>query len=222
MIRLNVLAALAASAALVACSSTEREPSTGAAIGTSLGVPIVVEEPPPPNSARVAPQGGLLAPTPPPFGAPRGAERPSATPTYERTRTSERVTVGGDGAVRTERTTTTVGFNPDRAAGALERVTSGALSGGVAGTWQMQSSSSGVICTVYLYGAPADRSGGASSAGCPAGGVMSGVSSWSYDNGRLTLTKGGTTAMVISQQGPNRFDGTATWGFLSTRIALYR
>jgi hypothetical protein len=79
-----------------------------------------------------------------------------------------------------------------------------------------------VMCTVYLYGAPADRAGGASSAGCPAGGVMSGVSGWSYDNGRLTLTKGGTTAMVMSQQGPNRFDGTATWGFLSTRIALYR
>jgi hypothetical protein len=52
--------------------------------------------------------------------------------------------------------------------------------------------------------------------------VMSGVSGWSYDNGRLTLTKGGTTAMVMSQQGPNRFDGTATWGILSTRIALYR
>ncbi len=216
------LALALAVAGLCACTSTEQPPP--GAIGSSLGVPIVAGEPPPPGSARIQPQGNFLAPTPPPFGTPRDARPAPAAPVYQRTNVTERSTLSPDGStLRTERTTTSVGFDPNRAAGALGAlVSAGAAQGGIAGAWQMQSSSSGVMCSVFLYGQPGASSGAATSSGCPVGGIMSGITDWSYDGGRLTIAKGGSTAITLNQMGPNRFDGTATWGFLSTRIALYR
>jgi Protease inhibitor Inh len=143
---------------------------------------------------------------------------------WERTRVTERATVSPDGSsIRTERTTTTVGFNPDRAAAALGRVVGGpAVNQGMAGVWTMQSSSNGSMCSVYLYGAPTDVQGAATSSGCPLGGIMSGITAWRLEGNQLTIMKGEATGIVLNQMGPNRFDGSASWGFLTTRIALFR
>lgn len=217
------LALFASATLLVACSSTGDERQSGAAVGSSLGVPVLTQEPPAPNTVRTSPQGGLFTPTPPPFGAPRGSSQPqAAVNSFERSRTTERTNVDGDGTIRTTRTTTTIGFNSERAGAALERLTSGAPTGGVAGSWRMQSSSTGSICEILLHGTPSDTSGAASSSGCGTGSIFAGLSAWSFSGGRLTLARGGSEIMTLSQQGPNRFDGSATWGFLSTRIALYR
>jgi Protease inhibitor Inh len=219
----SLQAALAVAVLLLsACTSTEQLPPGTAA--ASLGIPIVAGEPPPQGSARLQPQGGLFAPTPPPFGAPAGARSAAPSPVIQRTNVTERSTISPDGStIRTERTTTSVGLDPNKAAGALGALASaGVAQGGIQGAWQMQSSSNGAMCSVFLYGQPGAASGAATSSGCPVGGIMSGITGWSYDGGRLTITKGGSTAITLSQQGPNRFDGTATWGFLSTRIALYR
>ncbi len=206
---------------LCACTSSKQPPP--GTIGSSLGVPIVAGEPPPPGSARLQPQGSIFAPTPPPFGTPRDARQEAAQPIYERTRISERSTVAPDGSVRTETTRASVSFDPNKAAGALGAlVSAGHAQGGIPGAWQMQSSSNGMMCSVFLYGQPGAVSGAATSSGCPMGGIMSGITNWTYDGGRLTIAKGGSTAITLNQMGPNRFDGTATWGFLSTRIALYR
>ncbi len=220
--RLSRLAAVPAIlSGLAACTSTET--STGNVVGSSLGVPIVAGAPPPPGSATIQPPISGLTSTPPPFGGPHDARPQNAIPTYERTTSAERTSVGADGTVRTDRTTTRVGFDPNRAAVALAALSAPrAAQGSIAGPWQMQSSSSGSMCSVYLYGDSSSTSGSASSSGCPVGGIISGVSGWSYANNQLTLSKGGTTAMVLNQMSPNRFDGTATWGFLSTRISLYR
>jgi hypothetical protein len=172
------------------------------------------------------------APLAPPLLAPPPlAQRPSvfatpSAPPIQRTTVSERTTLSPDGStLRTTRTTTSVGFDPDKAAAAAGRLLSAAAGPsayqGIPGTWTSRSSSTGTGCTVALYGAPDATSGGAASA-CNSSSVLGGVSGWRYENGRLTLLKGQEVALAMNQAGPNRFDGTATWGFLSTNISLFR
>jgi hypothetical protein len=180
-------------------------------------------------SSGVAVTAPIGTATPPPFGAPRTSAVAAAprTPVIQDTRVSERTSVSPDGrSVRTERTTTSVSFDPDRAAGALERLASSgtatAANQGIPGVWQMQSSSTRLICTVNLYGGPQETQGQANSVGCPVGGTMQGITGWRYESGKLTILKGSEVSIVMDQLGPNRFDGTATWGFLTTKIALYR
>lgn len=169
-----------------------------------------------PRSADV----GLVAP---PLPAPATA-RTTEPPAFQRTTINERTTVGADGTVRTTRTTATVGFDPDRAAtaaGALLAAANRPGDGSIAGTWTSRSSSTGTGCSVALYGDAAATSGQAASA-CNSSSVLGGVTAWRYAEGRLTLLKGDQVALQMNRAGPHRFDGTATWGFLSTTITLYR
>jgi hypothetical protein len=163
---------------------------------------------------------GGAALTPPPLPSSAGTPPP-----LQRTSVTERTTLSSDGStLRTTRTTTSVGFDPERAASAAGRLMSGMGGGvnqGIPGQWTSQSASTGTGCTIALYGAPEATSGGAASA-CNAGSVLAGINGWSYQNGQLSLMRGSEAALTLSQLGPNRFDGTATWGFLSTRISLYR
>ncbi len=207
---------------LSACTSSGSD-SSGPAVGASLGVPIVAGPPPPPGSAVLSPPAGPFGSPTLPFGTARGSDN-SRSEGFARTRSTERTTVSPDGStLRTERTTTRVGFDPNGAARAVGALVGGAgMSQGLAGAWTMQSSSNGTMCSVFLYGAPGAPSGAATSSGCPMGGIMSGITNWTYENGQLTILKGSATGIVLNQMGPNRFDGTATWGFLSTRIALFR
>jgi Protease inhibitor Inh len=209
-------------AALGACTSSDAD-GTRPVIGSSLGVPVMAGPPPAPGTAVISAPVGPFGSTPPPFGTPRGSDMPRPEG-FERTRSTERTTLSPDGStLRTERTTTRVGFDPNGAARAVGALVGGAgYAQGLAGAWTMQSSSNGMMCTVFLYGGPGSTTGAATSSGCPMGGIMSGITSWTYAENQLTILKGSATGIVLNQMGPNRFDGTATWGFLSTRIALYR
>lgn len=169
-----------------------------------------------------APGAALVAP-PLPTTSRIGA--PAAPPPIQHTSVSEKTSVSADGStVRTTRTTTSVGFDPNKAAAAAERLISAANrpdDGSLPGTWTSRSSSNGTGCTVALSGDPQAVQGSAASA-CNVSSVLSGVSSWRYAEGRLTLYKGSEEALALNRLGPHRFDGTAKWGFLSTTISLTR
>lgn len=163
------------------------------------------------------------APLPPPSGPTFGTQRPDSG-TIQRTTVNERTTVSADGnAIRTTRTTTTVGFNPDRAAGAVGRMLAAATPAntGIPDNWTTVSSSNNSRCNVVLYGAP-NATSGSGGAACEGSSTLSSINSWRYDNGQLFLMNGGSTVITMNQAGPNQFRGTLSWGFLSTTITMYR
>lgn len=174
-------------------------------------------------SEREGPDVALVAPPPPPptvsrIGQPAGQQQVLHSNVSERTR------VGADGTVHTTRTTTSVSFDPNRAAAAVDSLVSAAnrpADGSIPGTWTSRSSSTGTGCTIALYGDPTAQEGSAASA-CNAGSVLAGVTTWRYSEGRLVLYKGSEEALAMNRAGPHRFDGTAKWGFLSTTITLFR
>lgn len=171
---------------------------------------------------REAPDTGLVAP-PLPAAARTGA--PAAAPPLQHTSVSEKTRISADGrTIQTTRTTTSVGFDPNKAAAAADRLIAAANrpdDGSLPGTWTSRSSSTGTGCTIALYGDAQAAQGTAASA-CNAGSVLAGISGWRYADGRLILLKGNEEALVMNRAGPHRFDGSAKWGFLSTTITLFR
>jgi hypothetical protein len=138
---------------------------------------------------------------------------------------SERTSISPDGrTINTTRTSSTVSVDPNRAAAAVAALASAAArptDGSIPGTWTSRSSSTGVGCTIALYGDATATQGAAASA-CNAGSILAGVSSWRFSEGELVLMKGSEEALRMMRAGPHRFDGNAKWGFLSTTITLYR
>jgi hypothetical protein len=185
------------------------------AIAISAAVLGACTEREPVNTALVAP----------PLPATSRIGAPTAAPPIQHTTVSEKTNVSADGrSIQTTRTTTSVGFDPNKAAAAAERLIAVANrpeDGSLPGTWTSRSSSNGTGCTVALYGDPQAAQGSAASA-CNVSSVLTGVSSWRYADGRLSLYKGSEEALVLNRAGPHRFDGSAKWGFLSTTITLSR
>lgn len=160
-------------------------------------------------------------PSPPALGRP-GA--PAASQTVHSS-VSEKTRVGADGTVHTTRTSTSVSFNPDKAASAVDGLLSAAArpaDGSIPGTWTSRSSSNGATCSVALYGDPAALQGAASASCASGASMLSGATAWRYADGQLTLYKGSEVAMVFHRAGPHHYAGTAKWGFLTTTIRLTR
>lgn len=161
----------------------------------------------------------------PPLPATSRIGTPAAAPPIQHTTVSERTSVSADGrSIQTTRTTTSVGFDPNRAAAAADRLVAIANrpeDGSLPGTWTSRSSSTGTGCTIALYGDGQAMQGAAASA-CNSSSILGGISGWRYAEGRLTLLKGSEEALTLNRAGPHRFDGTAKWGFLSTTISLTR
>lgn len=151
--------------------------------------------------------------------------RATAPAPIQHTTVSEKTNVSADGrSIQTTRTTTSVGFDPNKAAAAADRLIAVANrpdDGSLPGTWTSRSSSTGTGCTIALYGDATSTQGNAASA-CNAGSILAGVTTWRYADGRLALYKGSEEALVLNRAGQHRFDGSAKWGFLSTTITLYR
>ena len=161
----------------------------------------------------------------PPLPTTNRATAPAAQAPIRHTTVSEKTSVSADGrSIQTTRTTTSVGFDPNKAAAAAERLISAADrpdDGSLPGTWTSRSSSTGTGCTVALYGDPQATQGAAASA-CNTSSILGGVSTWRYAEGRLSLFKGSEEVLVLNRLGPHRFDGQAKWGFLSTTFSLTR
>lgn len=153
--------------------------------------------------------------------APAVAKQQMPVP-ISQTQTTEKTTISDDGStITTEQTTTTIGFDPAKAAAALAAPASPATNSGLIGQWQMVSSSSGASCSLAFYGAPAATEGKATS-NCPSGFLLNGITGWAYQNGQLNILKGTNVALTLNQLGPTRFDGVASNGFISTTITLKR